>query len=68
MKFVTNGNVKNAAEIVGRFCAKLNADVYTRNRYHGNINIKNCLNGKLLLGLNFMYILFIFKRSLIRLL
>ena len=40
---------RNAAEIVGRFCAKLDAfrcaflgaNVYTRNRYHGNIIIKN---------------------------
>jgi len=42
--------LRNAAEIAGRFCAKLNAfrtlrflgaNVYTRNRYHGNIIIKN---------------------------
>jgi len=41
--------LRNAAEIVGRFCAKiesislrlLGANVYTQNRYHGNINIKN---------------------------
>jgi len=34
--------LRNAAEIVGRFCAKLNAfhcaNVYTRKPYHGNIN------------------------------
>jgi len=38
--------LRNAAKIVGRFRAKLNAFrcafyVYTRNRYHDNINIKN---------------------------
>jgi len=40
---------RNAAEIVGRLCAKLNAfrcaflgaNVYTRNRYHGNIIFRN---------------------------
>jgi len=41
--------LRNAAEVVGQFCAKLNAfrcavyraNVLTRNRYYGNNNIKN---------------------------